>query len=78
MKNSSSIQSIWSTIRQHLDSRLPEAHFIDIADIHLEYNEGPEDLYQRLMAFVEDILLKANSLSHHGDLITEGEEFIRI
>ncbi|KAK2552053.1 hypothetical protein P5673_027086 [Acropora cervicornis] len=26
------------------------------------------------MAFVEDILLKANSLSHHGDLITENEE----
>ena len=26
------------------------------------------------MAFVEDILLKANSLSHHGDLITEDEE----
>ncbi len=26
------------------------------------------------MAFVEDILLKANSLSHHGELITEEEE----
>jgi len=26
------------------------------------------------MAFVEDILLKANSLSHQGDLITEDEE----
>ena len=30
--------------------------------------------HQQLMAFVEDILLKANSLSHHGDLITENEE----
>ena len=26
------------------------------------------------MAFVEGVLLKANSLSHHGDLITEDEE----
>ena len=26
------------------------------------------------MAFVEDVLLKANSLSHHGDLITEEKE----
>ena len=26
------------------------------------------------MAFVKDILLKANSLSHHGDLIMEDEE----
>ena len=40
----------------------------------MESNERPEDLYQRLMAFVEDILLKANSLSQSGDLITEDEE----
>ena len=26
------------------------------------------------MAFVEEVLLKANSLSHHGELITENEE----
>ena len=50
------------------------AHFIDFADIHLEPNERPKDLYQRFIAFVEDLLLKANSFSHHGDLITEDEE----
>ena len=74
VKNSTSIQSIWNTIRQHFGFQITGAHFIDFADIHLESNERPEDLYQRLMAFVEDILLKANSLSHHGDLITEDEE----
>ena len=74
VKNSISIQSIWNTIRQHFGFQITGAHFIDFADIHLESNERPEDLYQRLMAFVEDILLKANSLSHHGDLITEDEE----
>ena len=74
VKNSTSIQSIWNTIRQHFGFQITGAHFIDFAEIHLEPNERPEDLYQRLMAFVEDILLKANSLSHHGDLITEDEE----
>ena len=74
VKNSTSIQSIWNTIRQHFGFQITGAHFIDFADIHLESNERAEDLYQRLMAFVEDILLKANSLSHHGDLITEDEE----
>jgi len=49
-------------------------HFIDLADIHLESNERPEDLYQRLMAFVENILPKANSLSHHIELVMEDEE----
>ena len=74
VKNSTSIQSIWNTIRPHFGFQIIGAYFIDFADIHLESNEIPEDLYQRLMAFVEDILLKANSLSHHGDLITEDEE----
>jgi len=73
VKNSTSIQSIWNTTRQHFGFQITGAHFIDFAEIHLEPNERPEDLYQRLMAFMEDILLKAkaNSSSHHGDLITE-------
>jgi len=61
VKNSTSIQSIWNTIRQHFGFQITGALFINFADIHLESNETPEDLYQRLMAFVEDILLNANS-----------------
>ena len=71
VKNYTSVQTIWNTIRQHFGFQITGAHFIDFADIHLESNERPEDLYQRLMASVKDILLKANSLPHHGDLITE-------
>lgn len=41
---------------------------------YLEADESPEDFFQRLMAFVEDTLLHANSLSHHGDVTTEDEE----
>ena len=52
------------------------AHFIDFADIYLEANERPEDLFQRFMTFVEDILLKANGISNQGNPVTEDEELI--
>ena len=42
--------------------------------MHLEADKRPEDLFQRLMAFVEDTLLRANSLSHHGEVNGEDEE----
>ena len=74
VKNSTSIQFIWSTIRQHFGFQITGAHFIDFADLHLEPDERPEDLFQRLMAFIEDVLLRGNSLSHHGDIVTEDEE----
>jgi hypothetical protein len=53
--------------------QVTSAHFIDFSDIHFEANERPEDLYQRLMAFVEDSLLRNNSLTHHGEAMTEDE-----
>lgn len=74
VKNSTSIESIWQTIRQHFGFQVTGAHFIDFSDLHLEPNERPEDLYQRLMAFVEDCLLRTNGLTHHGEALLEDEE----
>ena len=74
MKNSTSIQSVWNMICAHFGFQITGAHFLDFANLHLEADERPEDLYQRLMAFVEDTLLLANSLSHHGEATTEDEE----
>ncbi len=74
VKNSTSLEFIWQTIRQHFGFQVTGAHLIDFADIRLEPEERPEDLFQRLMAFVEDSLLKVNSLHHHGDQLTEDEE----
>ena len=71
VKNSTSIQSVWNMIREHFGFQITGAHFLDFANLHLEADERPEDLFQRLMAFVEDTLLHANSLSH---LTTEDEE----
>ena len=68
VKNSTSIESIWQVIRAHYGFQSSSAHFLDLADIKLEHGERPEDLFQRLMAFVEDNLLApGGGITHHGD-----------
>ena len=63
-----------TTIRQHFGFQVTGAQFIDFSDIHLAADERPEDLYQRLAAFVEDSLLCVNVLTHHGEQVPEDEE----
>ena len=74
VKNSTSLEFIWQTIQQHFGFQVTGAQFIDFSDIHLAADERPEDLYQRLAAFVEDSLLRANVLTHHGEQVPEDEE----
>ena len=75
VKNSTSINSIWQTIRLHFGFQSTGGHFLDFASIHLNPDERPEDLYQRLMAFVEDnLLIQGGGITHHGEAITEDEE----
>ena len=74
VKNSTSLESIWQSIRLHFGFQTTGTHFIDFDNIHLEPDERPEDLFQRLMAFVEDSLLKPNVLTHHGEAVLEDEE----
>ena len=50
-------------------------HFLDLASIHLQPDERPEDLFQRLMAFFEDNLLTVHGgLTHHGVQVTTDED----
>ena len=44
-KNSTSIESIWQVICLHFGFQTTGAHFTGCNDIHLETDEGPEDLY---------------------------------
>jgi hypothetical protein len=75
VKNSTSVQQIWQTIRLHFGFQSTGAHFIDCSSVTLEPNERPDDLHQRIMAFAEDNLLSSESnISHHGELIEENEE----
>ena len=74
-KNSTSIDHIWQTIRAHYGFQSTGAHFLDFINITLKQGERPEDLYQRLMAFVEDnLLIRGSGITHHGDLPEEDEE----
>ena len=52
------------------------AHFIDFIDIKLQPDERPEDLYQRLMVFIEDNLLLRGrgSITHHGENLQEDDD----
>ena len=74
VKNSTSLEYILQTIRQHFGFQATGEQFVYFSDIHLAADERPEDLYQRLMAFVEDSLLHGNGLTHHGEHGTEDEE----
>ena len=65
--NSKTIDSIWQAIRLHYGFQTTGTQ-LDFVDVHLETDERPEDLYQRLMAFTEDSLLKACVLTHMAKL----------
>ena len=75
VKHSTSLNDIWQKIRQHYGFQSTGAHFLDLATIHLQPDERPEDLFQRLMAFFEDNLLSVHGgLTHHGDQVTADED----
>ena len=57
IKNSTSINDIWQLIRSHYGFQLTGSHFLEMAEIKLEHGERPEDLFQRLSAFIDDSLL---------------------
>lgn len=75
VKSSTSMSQIWQTIRMHYGFQSTGAHFMDLANIHQEADERPEDLYQRLNAFIEDNLLRqGDAITHHDKKILEDEE----
>jgi hypothetical protein len=75
VKNSTSMQSIWQSIRAHFGFQSTDARSLDFNTLFLEPGERTEDLYQRLLGFIDDNLLKANgSIRHHGENITVDEE----
>ena len=75
IKYSTSMTSIWQAIRLHFGFQATGSHFLDYAQIHLEVEERPEDLFQRLMAFIDDSLLKTDGgISHHTEVPAVDEE----
>ena len=75
VKNSTSLSTIWQAIRAHFVFQSTGGHFLDFNNIHLETDERPENLYQRLVSFIDDNLLKANGgIRHHGENVTADED----
>lgn len=50
----------------HFGFQISGTHSVDFPGIHLEADEKLEDLHHRPIAFVDHVLLKAGSLSHHS------------
>ena len=68
VKNSKSMDDIWQTLRSHFGFQCSGGHFLDFCEIKLQAGERHEDLYQRLMAFVEDNLLTVTGgIRHMGE-----------
>ena len=75
VKNSTSISGVWQTIRQHYGLQLTGSRFLDLANISLRPGQRPEDLFQILMAFIEDNLLTTSSgITHHREIPDVDEE----
>lgn len=75
IKASTSMESVWQTIRQHFGFQSTGAHFLAFDDIIPQPGEKPEDLYQRILTFIEDnMLLTGSPILHHGIATTEDEE----
>ena len=74
IKNSTALVSIWQSLRQHYGFQRICAHLLDLANIHLEASKRLEDLYQRLLAFMDDNLFKADGcITHHGEVQADEE-----
>ena len=78
VKNSTSVKGIWQAIRAHYGFQSTGAHFLGFNSIRLEPYERPDDLYQRILSFINDSLLKANdNIEHHGEIVFADEELNR-
>lgn len=68
VKNSTSVKSIWQSIRQHYGFQSNGSHFLDFDNIFLEAGERLENLFQRLMSFVEDLLTPNGNISQYSEI----------
>ena len=70
VKNSTSINEIWQSIRLHYGFQTTGGHILDFTTIRLNPDERPEDLFQRLMSFIEDNLLRqGGGITYHGQTV---------
>lgn len=75
IKNSTSLTSVWHIIRLHYGFQTSGSQILDFANFQRQSDERPEDLYQRIVTFMEDNLLShGGGITHHGQNVDEDEE----
>ena len=75
IKNTTSLNDVWGKIREHYGFHSTGAKFLDFGSVRLKTGERAEDLYQRLLTFIDDNLLTtADKIRHHGTAVTNNEE----
>ena len=72
--DSKGLDDIWQKIRLYYGFYTSRANFLDFLNIKLEAGERNETLYQRMSAFINDNLLRADgNLTHDDEEITTDE-----
>ena len=75
MKYSTSLSWIWQRIRRHYGFAQSEVNFLKLCTIKRKPDEEYETFYQRILAHIDDNLLKvASNLVHDGVAIAQDEE----
>ena len=75
VKSSTSLNNIWTKIREHYGFQTTGSRFLDLTQIRLQVDERPEDLFQRIVSFFDDNLVTEESgLTHHGTPVEIDEE----
>ena len=79
----SSTTTVWCVAHQLVKSgknktsfrvSVHRAHFLNFAEFKLDHDEQPEDLYQHMLAFLEDNLLHSDgNIIHHGKSPSKNE-----
>ena len=73
VKQSTSLDSIWSLLREHYGFQSTGSRFLTLSSMKLEPGEKPEDLYQKIVSFFDDNLLTTDGLLHHGAHVAVNE-----
>ena len=75
VKSSTSLTDIWDKIRQHYGFHTTGSRFLDLTKIKLSGGDRPEDLFQKLVSFIDDNLLTTDgALTHHAAKVEKDEE----
>ena len=74
-ERSTSLNNIWNTLRQHYGFHVTGSRFLDLSTIKLSAGERAEDLFQKLVSFIDDNLLTTDcALTHHSAKVEINEE----